>query len=109
MGIVWDSERGRTCPVCQQAAAACRCKRAEPDAGGDGIVRLRLEKSGRKGKSVTVITGLPAGDGLTVLVKALKQCCGSGGAIKDGVVEIQGDHRDKVRAELVKRAFVVRG
>ena len=114
MGIVWDSDRGRTCPVCERALAECRCSakdRAAEDRAGanDGIVRLRIEKSGRKGKTVTVVTGLPAGDGLRALVKALKKRCGTGGAIKDDAVEFQGDHRDTIREELRRRSFQVKG
>jgi len=108
MGVVWDSDVGRTCPLCKRAVKDCRCTTDAVTSETDGIVRLRLEKSGRKGKAVTVITGLPI-DGLAALVKQLKKRCGSGGTIKDGVVEIQGDHRDTVRAELAKRDFEVRG
>lgn len=61
----------------------------------DGIVRVSRTKAGRKGKTVTLVTGLPHGD-LEAVAKELKRQCGSGGAVKDGVVELQGDHRDKV-------------
>lgn len=76
---------------------------------GDGIVRIRRETAGRKGKGVTTISGLPlATEPLKVLVKELKQACGTGGSIKDGVVEIQGDMREKIKTELENRGFTVK-
>lgn len=71
----------------------------------DGIVRVSRTKAGRKGKTVTLITGVPPGE-LADTAKELKRLCGSGGAVKDGVVEIQGDHRDKVAAHLGARYTV---
>jgi translation initiation factor 1 len=76
---------------------------------GDGIVRLVRETKGRKGKGVTLITGLPLGsEELKNLAKTLKQKCGSGGSIKDGVIEIQGDHRDMLELELVSLGYKVK-
>jgi translation initiation factor 1 len=69
---------------------------------GDGIVRVGRTKAGRKGKTVTLVTGLPEAD-LGAVATELKKLCGSGGAVKDGVVEIQGDHRDKIVARLEGR------
>ncbi|MEW6582546.1 MAG: stress response translation initiation inhibitor YciH [Actinomycetota bacterium] len=66
---------------------------------GDGVVRVSRTKAGRKGKTVTLVTGLPPGD-LEGVARELKRLCGSGGAVKDGVVEVQGDHRDRVAAHL---------
>ncbi|OHV08662.1 stress response translation initiation inhibitor YciH [Kushneria phosphatilytica] len=75
----------------------------------DGIVRIRREKSGRKGKGVTVIQGLPLREAeLKPLLQALKKRCGSGGALKDGVLEIQGDHRDTLKSELERRGYTVK-
>ncbi|ART63437.1 translation initiation factor [Kushneria marisflavi] len=75
----------------------------------DGIVRLKRETAGRKGKGVTTLHGIPLPDDeLKRLMQALKKRCGSGGALKDGVVEIQGDHRDTLRAELEKRGYTVK-
>jgi translation initiation factor 1 len=71
----------------------------------DGIVRVSRTKAGRKGKTVTLGTGLPPAD-LGDVAKELKRLCGSGGAVKDGVVEVQGDHRDKVAAHLGQRFTV---
>jgi translation initiation factor 1 len=76
---------------------------------GDGIVRLRRETAGRNGKGVTTISGLRLDETkLKDLTKALKVLCGVGGSLKDGVIEIQGDQRDKLKAELEKRGFVVK-
>jgi translation initiation factor 1 len=76
---------------------------------GDGVVRLRRETAGRKGKAVTVITGVPLDDaGLRDLARDLKRMCGAGGTIRDGVIEIQGDRRDKLREALVARGFTVK-
>jgi translation initiation factor 1 len=81
-------------------------RRKSPPSGAapprDGIVRVSRTSSGRRGKTVTLVTGVPPAD-LTALAGELKRLCGSGGAVKDGVVEIQGDHRAKVIARLEGR------
>ncbi len=76
---------------------------------GDGIVRIRRETKGRKGKGMTTITGvdLPETD-LKKLAKDLKKLCGTGGAVKEGVIEIQGDNRDKIKHVLEQRGFNVK-
>jgi translation initiation factor 1 len=75
----------------------------------DGIVRIRRETAGRNGKGVTTVTGVPLDETkLKDLAKALKVTCGVGGSLKDGVIEIQGDQRDKIKAELEKRGFTVK-
>lgn len=103
MSLVYSTDVGRVCPGCGQPAAQCVCK-AKVRPVGDGIVRVSRETAGRKGKGVTVIKGLPLDDAaLTTLGKQLKVLCGSGGTVKDGVVEIQGDHLDKVLAWLKAR------
>lgn len=71
----------------------------------DGIVRVSRTSAGRRGKTVTLVTGLPPGD-VKGVAKDLKRHCGSGGAVKDGVVEIQGDHRQKVADHLEGRYSV---
>lgn len=103
MSLVYSTDFGRACPGCGQPVAQCACKsKARP--AGDGIVRVRRETAGRKGKGVTAVLGLPLDDAsLTALAKQLKALCGSGGTAKDGVIEIQGDHLEKVVAWLQAR------
>jgi len=75
----------------------------------DGVVRVRRETGGRRGKTVTVIYGVPLPPApLAALASELKRCCGSGGTTKDGVIELQGDHRDKAIEALVERGYVVK-
>jgi len=81
--------------------------RGGPQLPNDGIVRVFREKGGRGGKIVTVVRGLPAGD-TTAVASDLKRLCGSGGAAKDGVVEIQGDHREKIAARLETKGYRVK-
>lgn len=103
---VYSSEHGRLCPGCGQAVAACLCARGKRPPAGDGIVRVRRESKGRGGKTVTVITGLTLADeDLEALAGALKRRCGTGGTVKSGTVEIQGDHGDLLIAELQQRGF----
>ena len=74
-----------------------------------GVVRVGRETKGRKGKGVTLVTGVPlAAAELAKLGKELKKKCGTGGTVKDGVIEIQGDHRDRLVAELEKRGWTVK-
>jgi translation initiation factor 1 len=76
---------------------------------GDGVVRVGREKQGRGGKIVTAIHGVElAADALKALAGELKRLCGTGGTVKDGIVEIQGDHRDKVVAALEQRGYTVK-
>lgn len=76
---------------------------------GDGIVRVGRETKGRKGAGVTVITGIPSHpEGLEKLAKQFKQQCGTGGTVKNGIIEIQGDHRDQLVAELQKLGYTVK-
>ena len=76
---------------------------------GDGVVRVGRETPGRKGKGVTVVTGLPLLDEqLAKLAGELKRKCGAGGTVRDGVIEIQGEHREVLVAELEKRGYRVR-
>jgi translation initiation factor 1 len=86
---------------------AAGAPRTAPAAPSDGIVRVSREKTGRRGKTVTVVRGLPHGR-LQAVASDLKRHLGSGGAAKDGVVEIQGDHRDKVAARLESQGHRVR-
>ncbi len=107
--LVWSSELGRVCPGCGKAAAACTCRKQVGRPAGDGIVRVRRESKGRGGKTVTVVTGLPGSDeALKELAGALKRHCGTGGTVKDGTIEIQGDHCDLLVAELAQRGMKVK-
>ena len=104
-GLVYSTDHGRMCPGCNQPIDRCACKQASGPLG-DGNVRVGRETKGRKGKGVTVITGLPLdAKKLNRLAKQLKQRCGAGGTVKDGVIEIQGDHRDMLLAELEKLGY----
>jgi translation initiation factor 1 len=106
MGFVFSTEHGRMCPRCNRPVAACACRKKDAAPRGDGTVRVVRETKGRKGKGVSLITGLPLGaDALRELAKRLKQKCGSGGTVKDGVIEIQGDHRDKLVTELIAMGY----
>lgn len=108
-GIVYSTESGRLCPDCHELAAECSCRKKNQPPAGDGIVRLMRETKGRKGKGVTLIAGVPLEpEGLKKLATTLKQKCGSGGSIKEGVIEIQGDHRDMLERELTALGFRVR-
>ncbi len=98
-GLVYSTETGRICPKCSRAVAECQCRKQQQAAvQGDGKVRISLSTKGRKGKGVTLVTGLamPPGE-LKALGKELKQKCGTGGTVKQGVIEIQGDHRELLK------------
>jgi translation initiation factor 1 len=108
-GLVYSTEAGRMCPACRQPVAACTCRQARALPPADGIVRVSRETKGRGGKSVTVIRGLPLeAPALVQLGKQLKAACGSGGTVKDGVVEVQGDHGVLVIAWLEKQGWTVK-
>ncbi|MGE4405567.1 translation initiation factor Sui1 [Pseudomonas sp.] len=104
-GLVYSTDSGRHCPDCSKPVDACICKQAIiPE--GDGIARVRRESKGRGGKTVTTITGVPLAEAeLKELASALKRRCGTGGALKDGVIEIQGEHVHLLMDELIKRGF----
>lgn len=107
--LVYSTELGRTCPTCNQQLDRCSCRKPSARPVGDGIVRVGRITKGRKGKGVTVISGLPVDDGeLKQLSKTLKQKCGGGGTIRAGTIEIQGDHRDLLVAELKGMGYTVR-
>jgi len=113
--LVYSTGTGRLCPECGRTIADCRCRRSKPaqpaptTPQGDGIVRVGRATKGRKGKGVTVISGLPlAGDELGALATKLKKRCGCGGTVDAGTIEIQGDHRDLLVEELGKLGYTVR-
>jgi len=107
--LVWSSDGGSTCPDCAKPLDACSCRAAASGPAGDGAVRLSRETKGRRGKAVTVIRGAPLdAAGLVDLAGELKKLCGTGGTVKDGAVEIQGDQRERVEAALVARGYRVK-
>jgi len=106
-GLVYSTDMGRTCPECRRPIEQCRCKQKAATApSGDGTVRVGRQTKGRKGKGVTVVTGLPLGQAdLEKLGRELKKKCGSGGTVRDGTIEIQGEHRDTLVEELIRRGY----
>ncbi len=107
--LVYSTDSGRTCPDCGQAVADCTCDAVSKKAASQGPVRVALDTRKRRGKAVTTITGIALpGAQLTKFAKALKKRCGSGGTVKDGVIEIQGDHRELITGELEKQGYKVR-
>ena len=112
--LVYSTESGRVCPQCGQPVSRCSCGKRGPVEKApvfpaDGRVRIRRETQGRKGKTVSVIYGLGADSSrLNVLARALKQCCGSGGTVKEGTIVIQGDHCDRLREELENMGYTVK-
>jgi translation initiation factor 1 len=98
------------CPVCRQPVAACTCgMKAAASNPGDGIVRVSRETQRRGGKTVTVVRGLALdAAALVALGKRLRSACGAGGTVKDGVVEVQGDHADRVVALLTQDGWTVK-
>ena len=108
-GLVYSTDGGRMCPGCRRPEADCVCVRDTTRIGGDGVVRISRQTKGRKGAGVTLITGLPGNAvQLAQVAKKLKALCGVGGSVKDGVVELQGDQRARVRAALEKDGLKVK-
>lgn len=107
-GLVFSTEQGRMCPDCRHPVADCCCSQPSRPTG-DGVVRVSRETKGRKGKGVTLVTGIPLDDKeLKALAKVLKARCGTGGTVKDGVVEIQGDQRDILVPLLQAKGWTVK-
>lgn len=107
--LVWSSEKGRICPGCGKAVSSCICGKQKMLPVGDGIVRVRRETKGRGGKTVTVVTGASCDEAaLKALAGELKRRCGSGGTVKEGIIEIQGDFCDLLVAELAGRGYTVK-
>ena len=106
---VYSTEHGRLCPGCGQPKAACTCKAQRPPQTSDGIVRVGRQTKGRKGSGVTTVSGLAlTADQLREMTSRLKKLCGAGGALKDGVIEIQGEHRDTLVQALQKLGYTVK-
>ena len=113
--LVYSTGVGRVCPDCGWPVRDCKCRtraadESPPSLPGRIVAKLRMEKKGRGGKTVTVIAGLPRN---TVLLRELchelKRACGTGGAVSEDTIELQGDLRDRVREYLLKKKFVVKG
>ena len=111
--IVYSTGGGRVCPTCGWPADQCKCSSqfSRDAALPDRIVaKLRMEKKGRGGKTVTVVYDLPQNQAfLKELASELKRACGAGGAVVENTVEIQGDLRDRIRAVLTKKGWTVKG
>ena len=108
--LVYSSESGRICPKCNKPVAGCVCRKQKTfTPPRDGVVRVGRETKGRKGKGMTLITGVPLPpEELKKLAKELKQKCGTGGTLKDNVIEIQGDHRDHLIELLQAKGWTVK-
>lgn len=108
-GLVYSTEHGKMCPACRHPLGECICKATQARPAADGIVRVSRETKGRKGKGVTLVKGLALDNpALQQLGKQLKALCGSGGTVKDGVIEIQGDHCERVIDYLKKQGKTVK-
>ncbi len=108
---VYSTEHGRVCPDCGKPSQNCECKLKKniPHVKRDGIIRLRLERKGRGGKTVTLVEGLPfKEDLLKEIARDLKRHCGVGGAVKNGIIEIQGDVRDTALTLLQEKGYHVK-
>ncbi len=108
-GLVYSTDAGRMCPGCREPVAQCICKCSKALPTGDGIVRVSRETKGRGGKAVTLVKGVLVDEAaLEQLGKQLKAACGSGGTVKDGVIEVQGDHVERVVAAMQKLGHKVK-
>jgi translation initiation factor 1 len=101
--IVYSTGIGTLCPNCRRPVKECVCPKGAPGAAKPVAVRVGRETKGRAGRGVTTVSGLPLTEAeLTELAAKLKKRCGSGGTVRDAVIEIQGEHRDTVVAELLR-------
>lgn len=106
---VYATGVGRCCPGCGKPVENCTCKGNAVSSVGDGVVRVRREVKGRGGKTVTTIAGVPLAEAeLRDLAAKLKRSCGTGGSVKDGVIEIQGDHGERLIEQLRAAGYVVK-
>jgi translation initiation factor 1 len=109
--IVYSTAAGRVCPSCGSPIAECRCRgeRDEP-VPARVVARVRVEKAGRGGKTVTVVHGLPRNAAfLESLSQELKRACGTGGGVSDGTVQLQGDLSDRIRPVLIAKGITIKG
>ena len=101
--IVYSTGIGSLCPNCRRPVRECVCPKGAPGAAKPMAVRVGRETKGRAGRGVTTVSGLRLPEAeLAELAATLKKRCGSGGTLRDGVIEIQGEHRDSIVAELIK-------
>jgi translation initiation factor 1 len=111
--LVYSTDSGGTCPTCGWPQRNCQCstrRAAEQAVPARVVAKLRVEKKGRGGKTVTVVYGLPQNsEFLKELGQELKRACGTGGTVTEDGVELQGDLRDRVRDVLIKRNYTVKG
>jgi translation initiation factor 1 len=108
-GLVYSTEAGRMCPACRKPVAQCIWGMAKSTAASDGVVRVSRETKGRGGKAVTVIKGLALeANALSELCKQLKTSCGTGGAVKDGTIELQADQCDAAMDALRRQGSIVK-
>ena len=108
-GLVYSTDAGRMCPLCRKAVTLCQCGKKVGTGSTDAVVRVSRETKGRAGKGVTVVRGVPLDPvALVALGKQLKASCGSGGTVKDGTIEVQGNHCDQVMEVLRTKGFVVK-
>ena len=107
--LVYSTDFGQACRTCGKPIADCVCRKPSTPPPGDGVVRVRRETKGHKGKTVTAIAGLPLGETqLRELAADLKRQCGAGGSVKDGLILIQGDHCDQVISLLQSQGYAVK-
>jgi translation initiation factor 1 len=113
--LVYSTDLGRMCPSCGWPVRECKCStraagESLPSRPGRIVAKLGIEKKGRGGKTVTVVAGLPRNAAfLRELCQELKRACGTGGAVSQDSIELQGDLRERVREYLLKKEFVVKG
>jgi translation initiation factor 1 len=110
--LVYSTAAGRVCPGCGWPVDNCRCSKtsATEAVPSKVVAKLRMEKKGRGGKTVTVIYDLPNNaQFLKELCGELKRACGTGGSVADGAIELQGELRDRVRDVLMKKGYTVKG
>ncbi len=111
--VVYSTGIGKVCPGCGWPVKDCKCsskRNADESIPGRVVAKLRMEKKGRGGKTVTVVYDLPQNAAfLKELAQELKRTCGTGGAVSENTIELQGDLRDRVRECLMKKGWTVKG
>jgi len=108
MALVYSTDMGKTCPQCKQALSSCSCNKNISYEKSDTLIISR-ETKGRKGKGVTLIKGVGGSENeLKDFAKVIKQHCNSGGTVKEGIIEVQGDHRDSIKEFLIKKNYKVK-